>query len=194
MHTTERRMIWTYSLGLFLGPGFPLGFRLLSGVALRPLLAPGFGPGRPFRRSAAEGAAAGVEAASEALSTEDAAGAGSAAVDEGEEGTSSFLRGEPAASVVLLLARAAAVLLFLLLSFVSGIGANFFRRLDESLRTTTNLEVAVPLERPLEREFEDIVSSDGRGENANPVDNFLGFCNFFFPSLALSFRSQNPVD
>jgi hypothetical protein len=135
-----------------------------------------------------------VEAASDAVSTEDAAGAGSAADNEGEEGTSSLLRGEPAASVVLLLAMAAAVLLFLLLSFVSGTGANFLRRLDESLRTTTSLEVAVPLERPLEREFEDMVSSDGRDENANPVDGFLGFCNFFFPSLALSFRSQDPVD
>lgn len=159
--------------------------RELSDAGLRLLLAPGFGPGRLLRFASADAPGAGVEAASEALSTEDAGGGGSMADDAGEEGASSFLGGESAPdSFFLLLALVMLILFFL--SFVSGTGANFFRRLDDSLRTTSSLGVPAALERPLAREVEvaaGIVSADNVDERRLVMIVFVEFCNFFLPSL-----------
>lgn len=71
----------TYSLGFFLGPGLPLGLGPRSPFWVRPLLFPGLGPGIPFLR--APSAPAGVEGASEALSTDEAGGTASPEVDDG---------------------------------------------------------------------------------------------------------------
>jgi hypothetical protein len=71
----------TYSRGFFFGPGFPRGLGKISPIWFRLLLLPGLGPGIPFLRGVG---AAGVEAASEALSTEEGGAKGSADVEEGD--------------------------------------------------------------------------------------------------------------
>ena len=58
----------TYSRGFFFGPGFPRGLGKISPIWFRLLLLPGLGPGMPFLRGVG---AAGMEAASEALSAEE---------------------------------------------------------------------------------------------------------------------------
>lgn len=167
--------------------------RELSDAGLRLLLAPGFGPGRLFRVASAEVPGAGVEAASEALSTEDAGGGGSMADDAGEEGASSFLGGESATDSFFLLLVPAMLFLFFL-SFASVTGANFFRRLEDSLRTTSSLGVPALLERPLARDVEvaaGMVSADNVDERRLVMIVSVEFCNFFFslPSLYYSGRA-----
>lgn len=74
----------TYSLGFFLGPGFPRGLGSTSPTWCSPLLLPGFGPGTPLRRDASFMVAGVVEPTSDALSAEEAGSAGSA-VDTGDD-------------------------------------------------------------------------------------------------------------
>lgn len=71
----------TYSRGFFFGPGFPRGLGKISPIWFRLLLLPGLGPGMPFLRGVG---AAGMEAASEALSAEEGGATGSADVEEGD--------------------------------------------------------------------------------------------------------------
>jgi hypothetical protein len=71
----------TYTLGFFLGPGLPLCLGPTSPLA-KPLLLPALGPNKDFLR-ALSAPPAGVDAASEALSTEEAGGRGSPEVDDG---------------------------------------------------------------------------------------------------------------
>ncbi len=157
----------------------------MSDATLRLLLAPGFGPGTLFRFASAEVPGTGVDAASEALSTEDAGGASSMADDAGEEGTSSFLGGESAPDSFFLLLAPATLFLFFL-SFASETGENFFRRLDDSLRTTSSLGVPALLERPLARDVEvaaGMVSADNVDERRLVMVVSVKICNLFFPSL-----------
>ena len=78
---TNIGMLGTYNRGFFFGPGLFLGFSTVS--APEALLAPGLGPGMALE---AEGSAdgTGVDAVSEALSTEDAAATGGIDTGEGE--------------------------------------------------------------------------------------------------------------
>lgn len=139
-----REITNTYSLGFFFGPGFPLGLGVVSLIWFTPRLAPGLGPGTPLRRgvSAAEVPAAGVDAASDALSD---GGIGASTEDDaGEEGSFS-LTGESALD-------SSSLMILFFLSFTSG-GGGLAKRLNksgESLRTTTPFEEGPDrLERPL---------------------------------------------
>lgn len=133
--------------------------------------------------ASAAAAGNGVEAASEALSAEDAGGGSSKAAEAGDEGASSFLVGVSVFDP-LLLELAAAALLFLFLSLPSDAGANFFKRPDDSLRTTSSLGVPAPLERPLAREVDveaGMVSSESRdGRQFSKVDAVGMCCHFPF--------------
>lgn len=126
------------SLGFFFGPGFPLGLEKdsVAWPALR--LVPDLGAGKPLRRgvSAADVPGAGVDAASEALSTDDG-GTGRSAEDEaGDEGSFSLTGG------------LALVLFFLVaFSFTSGL-ANRLSSSGDNLRMTIALGAADRLERP----------------------------------------------
>ena len=112
---------------------------------------PGLGPGTPLRRgvSAAEVPAAGVDAASEALSTDEGGRGSSADEEAGDEG-SWILTGE---SVLLTLPR------LLFLSFPSGGGVtNWLSRSVDSLRTTILLEGPDRLERPFAVELAELAA------------------------------------
>lgn len=129
-----------YSFCFFFGPGFPLGLGAKSTwLALR--LAPGFGPGNPFRRGVSVDAApAGVEFASEALSD---GGTGASAMDEA--GESSFsLTGEEAFVVFIFESVGLVGVLF-----EESLG-NRLKSSGDSLRTMTVLVLPVRLERPLD--------------------------------------------
>lgn len=106
---------------------------------------PGLGPGMPLRRgvSGLDVPAAGVDAASEALSTEDGGRGISAAEDAGDDGCS--LTGDSGRASLLLLP-------FLSLGSAGG-GANRLNRSGDSFRMTVPL--AEPPDRLGRRPFED---------------------------------------
>jgi hypothetical protein len=124
----QREFLDSYSLGFFLGPGLPRGLGKASPIWARVRLLPGFGPGMPFLRVPSVGTA-GVEAASDPLSTEDAGGTGSA-VEEEAEGDELPLGGS-----------------FLPLT---GVLEKRLRRPGESLRMMIRLERSALLDRPFE--------------------------------------------
>lgn len=128
----------TYSFCFFFGPGFPLGLGAES-IWLAPRLAPGFGPGNPFRRVSVDAAPAGVEFASEALSD---GGTGTSAMDEAGEPSFS-LTGEEAFVVFIFESVALVGVLF-----EESLG-NRLKSSGDSLRTMTVLVLPVRLERPL---------------------------------------------
>lgn len=78
----------TYNRGFFFGPGLFLGFTIVS--APDALLAPGLGPGMAFGAGGSVGGT-GVDAVSDALSTDDAAAAEGIAMGEGEEALFDFV-------------------------------------------------------------------------------------------------------
>ena len=122
----------------------PRGREYVSLGVPGPLLLPGFGPGMPLRRgvSGLDVPAAGVEAASEALSTEDGGRGISAAEDAGDDGCS--LTGDSGRASLLLLP---------FFSLGSAGGANRLNRSDDSFKMTVPL--AEPPDRLGRRPFED---------------------------------------
>jgi len=138
------------SRGFFFGPGFPLGFGKTSPIWFRLLLLPGLGPGMPFLRGVG---AAGVEAASEALSTEEGGATGSADVEEGDALSLLWFSLLGFSLVELSLLE-----FFLLLDEVTLLG-NRLRRFGASLRTTALFDRSDFVDRPFDEEVGVVVTA-----------------------------------
>jgi hypothetical protein len=146
----EGRETGTYSRGFFFGPGFPLGFGKTSPIWFRLLLFPGLGPGMPFLRGVG---AAGVEAASEALSTEEGGATGSADVEEGDAISLLWF-----SLLGFSLLELSLLEFFLLLDEVTLLGKRL-RRPGASLRTTVLFDRSDFVDRPFDEEVGVVVTA-----------------------------------